>query len=156
MPSQWATRAAQYNAESARLLGWTTRPGGRYSSPGVTTLPGPVSDWQKRAGIAIDGRIGPSTLRAMIAAAARLSASGVDPLLDALDFDRAGSSVSALRPFGGGGGGGGASHASGIGGNGGAGGLYGGGGGGGGGGTATQSGAGGTGANGLVIVVAYT
>jgi len=89
MATAWATRAAQYNAESARLLGWTTRPGGRYSSPGVTTLPGPVSDWQKSAGITIDGRIGPSTLRAMIAASARLSASGVDPLLDALDFDRA-------------------------------------------------------------------
>jgi len=89
MATAWATRAAQYNAESARLLGWTTRPGGRYSSPGVSTLPGPVSDWQKSAGIAIDGRIGPSTLRAMIAAAARLSASGVDPLLDALDLSRA-------------------------------------------------------------------
>jgi hypothetical protein len=89
MASQWATRAAQYNAEAARLLGWTTRPGGRYSSPGVTTLPGPVSDWQKANGIAIDGRIGPSTLRAMIAASARLSASGVDPLLDALDLSRA-------------------------------------------------------------------
>jgi hypothetical protein len=48
-----------------------------------------VSDWQKANGIAIDGRIGPSTLRAMIAASARLSASGVDPLLDALDFSRA-------------------------------------------------------------------
>ena len=89
MASQWATRAASYNAESARLLGWTTRAGGRYSSPGVTDLPGPVSDWQKRAGVAVDGRIGPGTLRAMIAASARLSASGVDPLLDALDFSRA-------------------------------------------------------------------
>ena len=89
MASQWATRAASYNAESARLLGWTTRAGGRYSGPGDTNLPGPVSDWQKRAGVAVDGRIGPGTLRAMIAASARLSASGVDPLLDALDFARA-------------------------------------------------------------------
>jgi hypothetical protein len=89
MASQWATRAASYNAESARLLGWTTRAGGRYASPGDTNLPGPVSDWQKRAGVAVDGRIGPGTLRAMIAASARLSASGVDPLLDALDFARA-------------------------------------------------------------------
>lgn len=89
MATAWATRAAAYNAESARLLGWTTRAGGRYSSPGATDLPGPVSDWQKRAGVAVDGRIGPGTLRAMIAASARLSASGVDPLLDALDLSRA-------------------------------------------------------------------
>jgi hypothetical protein len=89
MATAWATRAAEYNAESARLLGWTTRAGGRYSSPGATSLPGPVSDWQQRAGIAVDGRIGPVTLRAMIAAAARLSASNADPLLDALDFERA-------------------------------------------------------------------
>ena len=89
MATAWATRAGSYNAESARLLGWATRAGGRYSSPGDTTLPGPVSDWQKRAGVAVDGRIGPGTLRAMIAASARLSASGVDPLLDALDFSRA-------------------------------------------------------------------
>lgn len=65
--ADWKTRAAEYHRESARMLGWTVRRGGRYPTVDSLLLPGPVSDYQAAHGIPPDGRIGPSTLRSMIA-----------------------------------------------------------------------------------------
>jgi hypothetical protein len=49
------------------MLGWTVRRGGRFSTVDSLLLPGPVSDYQAAHGIPPDGRIGPTTLRSMIA-----------------------------------------------------------------------------------------
>ena len=64
--ADWKTRAAEYHRESARMLGWDVRRGGRYPSVDSILLPAPVSDYQAAHGIAPDGRIGPATLRSMI------------------------------------------------------------------------------------------
>ncbi len=65
--NDWKTRAAEYHRESARMLGWTVRRGGRFPAVDSLLLPGPVSDYQAAHGIPPDGRIGPTTLRSMIA-----------------------------------------------------------------------------------------
>jgi hypothetical protein len=78
-----AARAALYNAESARLLGWTTASVGVYSSPSDPALPYLVSRYQERKGIAADGRITPETLRAMIKTA-QVTQYGSDRLIDSL------------------------------------------------------------------------
>ncbi len=65
--NDWRTRAAEYHRESARMLGWTVRRGGRFPTVDSLLLPGPVSDYQAAHGIPPDGRIGPTTLRSMIA-----------------------------------------------------------------------------------------
>lgn len=65
--ADWKTRAAEYHRESARMLGWSVRRGGRFPTVDSLLLPGPVSDYQAAHGIPPDGRIGPSTLRSMIA-----------------------------------------------------------------------------------------
>jgi peptidoglycan hydrolase-like protein with peptidoglycan-binding domain len=65
--STWKTRAAEYHRESARILGWDVRRNGPYLTVDSLALPGPVSDYQAAHGIAPDGRIGPDTLRSMIA-----------------------------------------------------------------------------------------
>ena len=65
--NDWKSRAAEYHRESARMLGWTVRRGGRFPTVDSLLLPGPVSDYQAAHGIPPDGRIGPSTLRSMIA-----------------------------------------------------------------------------------------
>lgn len=64
--ADWKTRAAEYHRESARMLKWDVRRGGRYPSVDSLLIPGPVSDYQAAHGIAPDGRIGPATLRSMV------------------------------------------------------------------------------------------
>jgi hypothetical protein len=64
--ADWKSRAAEYHRESARMLGWTVRRGGRFPAVDSLSLPGPVSDYQAAHGIPPDGRIGPATLRSMI------------------------------------------------------------------------------------------
>jgi hypothetical protein len=94
--TDWKTRAGEYNAESARVYGWTLQRGTRYSGPGDSTMAPPISDAQARLlGIAAaDGRIGPDTLRAFMREAKREADAGVTTFLAALDFDN----VSLDRP----------------------------------------------------------
>jgi hypothetical protein len=94
--TDWKTRAGEYNAESARVYGWTLQRGTRYSGPGDSTMAPPISDAQARLlGIAAaDGRIGPDTLRAFMREAKREADAGVTTFLAAFDFDN----VSLDRP----------------------------------------------------------
>ena len=64
-----AASAALYNAESARMLGWTTsskRAGGVFSGPDDLRLPLFISRFQATFSIAPNGRVTPETLRKLI------------------------------------------------------------------------------------------
>jgi hypothetical protein len=78
-----AARAALYNADSARVLGWSTASRGAYSSPADPALPYLVSRFQEKNGMTADGRVTPDTLRAMIQIA-KITRYGTDRLLDSL------------------------------------------------------------------------
>lgn len=68
--SNWATRAGEYNARSARDNGWKVSPESRFTGPSDPELAKIISDFQnKLLGFAVrnsDGKLGPSTIRAMM------------------------------------------------------------------------------------------
>ena len=68
--SNWATRAGEYNARSARDNDWKVAPDSRFTGPSDPELAKIVSDFQnKLLGFSVknsDGKIGPSTIRAMV------------------------------------------------------------------------------------------
>jgi hypothetical protein len=95
-----AASAALYNAQSARMLGWTTsskRALGVFSGPDDLRLPLFISRFQTTFGIAPDGRVTPETLRKLIEIGSQTML-GTNRLFDGLLLGNANPDAAAPTP----------------------------------------------------------